>query len=90
MNENYFPIIKFLWHPFFHLLTFFLKSLNILICQALEVEKMELVRKVEELEKKLLNRNGVSASSDLKAHLEDLVKKHQQGQHGSDNSGTVS
>ena len=51
---------------------------------------MELVRKVEELEKKLLNRNGVSASSDLKAHLEDLVKKHQLDQHGSDNTGTVS
>ena len=58
--------------------------------QALEVEKMELVRKVEDLEKKLLNRNGVSAPSDLKAHLEDLVKKHQQVQHGSDNCGTVS
>ena len=51
---------------------------------------MELVRKVEELEKKLLSRNGFSASSDLKAHLEDLVKKHQQVQHGSDNCGTVS
>ena len=51
---------------------------------------MELVRKVEDLEKKLLNRNGVSASSDLKTHLEDLVKKHQQVQHGSDNCGTVS
>merc|ERR1719490_218056 len=45
--------------------------------QALEVEKMDLMRKVEELEKKLLNRNGAAAPSDLKAHLEDLVKKHQ-------------
>ena len=59
-------------------------------CQALEVEKMDLMRKVEELEKKLLNRNGAAASSDLKAHLEDLVKKHQQGQRGPDNYGTVS
>ena len=75
---------------FFNIHFFILQSLNILLRQALEVEKIELVRKVEELEKKLLNRNGVSASSDLKVHLEDLVKKHQQDQHGTDNSGTVS
>ena len=50
---------------------------------------MELLQKVDDLEKKLLNRTGVAASSDLKAQLEDLVKKRQHLQ-GPEECGTVS